>query len=147
MNKLFVILGNQLFDPKFLKKYQNHTFFMAEDYGLCTFQKHHKQKIVFFLSAMRSYLDELKKIKLKVTYKKIEDKNFKIPYEKKLIKEISKRKIGQVSIFEIEDKDFEKKLLNLLVLNPIKVKYNNIKSNIDKNIIVNFLRLLIIYFM
>ena len=45
MNKLFVILGNQLFDPKFLKKYQDHTFFMAEDYGLCTFQKHHKLPI------------------------------------------------------------------------------------------------------
>ena len=114
MNKLFVILGNQLFDPKFLKKYQDHTFFIAEDYGLCTFQKHHKQKIVFFLSAMRSYLDELKKNKLKVVYEKIEDKNFKIPYEKKLIKEISKRKIGQVSIFEIEDKDFEKKFLSTL---------------------------------
>ena len=107
MNKLFVILGNQLFDPKFLKKYQDHTFFIAEDYGLCTFQKHHKQKIVFFLSAMRSYLDELKKNKLKVVYEKIEDKNFKIPYEKKLIKEIKERKIGQVSIFEIELKDFE----------------------------------------
>ena len=114
MNKLFVILGNQLFDPKFLKKYQDHTFFIAEDYGLCTFQKHHKQKIVFFLSAMRSYLDELKKNKLKVIYEKIEDKNFKIPYEKKLLKEISKKKIDQVSIFEIEDKDFEKKILSTL---------------------------------
>ena len=114
MNKLFVILGNQLFDPKFLKKYQNHIFFMAEDYGLCTFQKHHKQKIVFYLSAMRSYLDELKKNKLKVIYEKIEDKNFKIPYEKKLLKEINKKKIEQVSIFEIEDKDFEKKILSTL---------------------------------
>ena len=37
-------------------------------------------------------------------YEKIEDKNFKIPYEKKLLKEISKKKIDQVSIFEIEDK-------------------------------------------
>ena len=114
MNKLFVILGNQLFDPKFLKKYQNHTFFMAEDYGLCTFQKHHKQKIVFFLSAMRSYSDELKRNKLKVIYEKIEDKNFKISYEKKLLKEINKKKIELVSIFEIEDKNFEKKILSTL---------------------------------
>ena len=36
---------------------------MAEDYELCTFQKHHKQKILLFLSAMRSHADSLKKNK------------------------------------------------------------------------------------
>ena len=30
--KLFIILGNQLFSPQYLKKYKDHTFFMAEDY-------------------------------------------------------------------------------------------------------------------
>ena len=109
MNKLFVILGNQLFDPKFLKKYQNHTFFMAEDYGLCTFQKHHKQKIVFFLSAMRSYLDELKRNKFKVIYEKIEDKNFKISYEKKLLKEIYKKKLSRFLYLKLRIKTLKKK--------------------------------------
>ena len=39
---LFLILGNQLFNPSYLKEYSNFTFYMAEDNGLCTFQKHHK---------------------------------------------------------------------------------------------------------
>ena len=42
MNKLFIILGNQLFNPKFFEKYKEHTLFLAEDYGLCTYEKHHK---------------------------------------------------------------------------------------------------------
>jgi len=63
--KLFLILGNQLFDPKYLKNYKEHSFFMCEDYGLCTYEKHHKLKILLFLSSMRSYYDELKSKKLR----------------------------------------------------------------------------------
>ena len=40
--KLFLVLGNQLFNPKYLKEYYGHTFYMSEDFDLCTFQKHHK---------------------------------------------------------------------------------------------------------
>ena len=57
---------------------------MAEDNGLCTYEKHHKQKILLFLSSMRSYADKLKKNKFKLEYKKIEDKEFKDDYLKKL---------------------------------------------------------------
>ena len=46
--KLFIVLGNQLFSPKYFADYKDHTFFMAEDYGLCTFEKHHKHKIILF---------------------------------------------------------------------------------------------------
>jgi len=67
-SKAFVILGNQLFPTAHLKDYKDHVFFMAEDYGLCTYVKHHKQKILLFLSAMRSYAEELQIAKLKVTY-------------------------------------------------------------------------------
>ncbi|OCW81798.1 hypothetical protein AKH17_00635 [Pelagibacteraceae bacterium GOM-A2] len=43
--KLFFLLGNQLFSEKYLEKYRkDHFFFMAEDYQLCTYEKHHKQK-------------------------------------------------------------------------------------------------------
>ncbi len=41
---------------------------MAEDYHLCTYVKHHRQKILLFLSAMRSYAEELKKANLTLTY-------------------------------------------------------------------------------
>ena len=33
---------------------------MAEDYNLCTYEKHHKHKLVLFLSAMRKYAASLK---------------------------------------------------------------------------------------
>ena len=59
--KLFFILGNQLFPIKHLNSFKNdHSFFMAEDYQLCTYEKHHKLKILLFLSAMRSYAENLK---------------------------------------------------------------------------------------
>ena len=67
---------------------------MAEDYELCTFQKHHKQKILLFLSAMRSYADNLKKNKYKIEYKKIEDKDFKNNYFDKLLNTIKQKKIN-----------------------------------------------------
>ena len=60
--KLFFILGNQLFPLKYLDRFKkDHVFFMAEDNGLCTYEKHHKQKILLFLSSMRSYADSLNK--------------------------------------------------------------------------------------
>ena len=70
--KLFFILGNQLFPSKYLDRFKkDHIFFMAEDNGLCTYEKHHKQKILLFLSSMRSYADKLKKNKFKLEYTKI----------------------------------------------------------------------------
>ena len=70
--KLFLILGNQLFPQKYIDHFKNdHLFFMSEDYELCTYEKHHKLKILLFLSAMRSYADNLKKNKFKNDYTKI----------------------------------------------------------------------------
>ena len=79
--KLFFILGNQLFPTKYLDRFKkDHLFFMAEDKGLCTYEKHHKQKILLFLSSMRSYADGLRKNKFKLDYFKIEDKEFNEDY-------------------------------------------------------------------
>ena len=69
---------------------------MAEDNGLCTYEKHHKQKILLFLSSMRSYADSLKQNKFKLAYLKIEDKDFKDDYFIKLKKIISKNKITEI---------------------------------------------------
>ena len=85
---------------------------MAEDKVLCTYEKHHKQKILLFLSSMRSYADVLNKNKFKLKYIRIEDKEFNDDYLKKLKKVINKNKIKEISSFEIEDKFFEKKYLN-----------------------------------
>ncbi len=96
--KLFIILGNQLFSPRYLKEFADHTFYMSEDFGLCTFQKHHKLKILLFLSSMRSYRDELKNKKFKVIYNDCYN-DFKISYEKKLEKIIKEKKNKRSYLF------------------------------------------------
>ena len=109
--KLFFLLGNQLFDEKYLEKFKkDHIFYMAEDFQLCTYEKHHKNKILLFLSSMRSHADRLKKSKFKIEYSSIEEKTFKLDYTEKLKKIIKSKKITEISSFEIEDKFFEKKI-------------------------------------
>ena len=122
--KLFFILGNQLFPLKYIDRFKkDHLFFMAEDNGLCTYEKHHKQKILLFLSSMRSYADNLKKNKFKLEYFKIEDKNFKDDYTQKLKKIINQKKIKEISSFEIEDKFFEKKNFQIFKKGKNKMEY------------------------
>ena len=123
--KLFLVLGNQLFNTKYLKSYSEHTFYMSEDFDLCTFQKHHKLKILLFLSSMRSYRDELKTKGIKVIYNDCTI-DFKKTYEKKLEKVIKDKKVKEISFFEIEDLFFEKRLKSFLLKKNIK--FNEIKS-------------------
>ena len=125
--KLFFILGNQLFPLKYIDRFKkDHVFFMAEDNGLCTYEKHHKQKILLFLSSMRSYADNLKKNKFKLDYLKIEDKDFKDDYFKKLKKIIVKKKITEISSFEVEDKFFEEKITQFL--KKEKINWNVVQT-------------------
>ena len=123
--KLFIVLGNQLFSPKYFADYKDHTFFMAEDLGLCTFEKHHKHKIILFLSSMRSFKEEIKAKNFKIIYKDINN-DFNLAYEKKLEKIIKEKKVKELSFYEIEDKFFEKKIHNLAKKNSLKI--NQIKS-------------------
>ena len=135
--KLFFLLGNQLFSEKYLEKFRkDHIFFMAEDYQLCTYEKHHKQKILLFLSAMRSHADKLKKNKFKIEYSSIEHKSFKSDYIEKLKKIIKTQKISEVSSFEIEDKFFEKKISHFF--KKEKIKWNVIQTPMFLNSRENF---------
>ena len=68
---LLIILGNQLFDKKYLSEAKTKNIFMAEDFGLCTEEKYHKQKLFFFLCAMRSFRDEMSKKGYKVFYNQL----------------------------------------------------------------------------
>mgnify|MGYP001213878408 CR=1 FL=1 len=130
--KLFFILGNQLFPLKYLEKFKDdHVFFMAEDHELCVYEKHHKKKILLFLSSMRSYAEKLDQKKYKIKYFKIEDKVFKISYTEKLKKIIEKEKIKEISSFEIEDKFFEKKLRTFFLKS--KINWKIIKSPMFMN--------------
>ena len=113
--KLFLILGNQLFPLKYLDRYKkDHLFFMAEDNELCTYEKHHKQKILLFLSSMRSYADSLKKSKFQLSYLKIEDKEFKDDYFKKLKKIINQKKSPKFQVLKLRTNFLRKKSNNSL---------------------------------
>ena len=81
---LFIILGNQLFPINELNNHKDSYFFMAEDYELCTYEKHHKHKIILFLSSMRKYASELKNKKFNIKYWELNKKNIKFSYEDKL---------------------------------------------------------------
>ena len=125
-SKFFVILGNQLFDPKILKKNKCSEVFMAEDYELCTYIKHHKLKLFLFLTAMREYRDELKNKSISVNYFELSNRKVNENYVDFLIKFLKDKKISEINIFEIEDKGFENQFLK--VLTGVGVEVNIIKS-------------------
>lgn len=111
--KLFFILGNQLFPLKYVDRFKkDHSFYMAEDHELCTYEKHHKQKILLFLSSMRSYVDMLKVNKYKVEYSKIEDKDFKDTYFKKLKIIIDKKKLLKFQALRLRINFLKRKFRN-----------------------------------
>ncbi len=108
MTNLHVVLGNQLFPIEYIKKIKPEMIFMREDLGLCTYEKHHKHKIILFLSAMRSYRDEIKKLKIPIEYQELDLKS--VSYIDSLITFIKRKKIQNVSIWEIEDKWFKSEI-------------------------------------
>ena len=93
--RIHVVLGNQLFPVEHLKQLNVKHVFMREDINLCTYEKHHKQKITLFLSAMRSYRDDLKKNKIKTEYCELKVDN-SITYEEYLEKYLEKNKIKKI---------------------------------------------------
>lgn len=104
---MFLILGDQLFPQKFLQKYKKDFFYIAEDIGLCTQEKFHKHKLILFLSAMRSYRDDLINNKFNVIYNEIDqDKNSS--YSEKLEKIIKKKKVKKIITYKISDHFFDK---------------------------------------
>ena len=106
-SKFFVILGNQLFEPKNLKSKNCKEVFMAEDIGLCTDFKYHKSKLYLFLASMREYNDELKKNAIKTNYFKLNYRNDSEDYSSFLVTFLKSKKINKIHIYEIEDKTFE----------------------------------------
>ncbi len=124
---VFLILGNQLFSPKHFPKLDKKKtfFFMREDAALCTHFKYHKHKIIFFLSAMRKYADELRDEGYEVHYETLnEDKN---TYEKSLVNFLKSKKAQNFHFFEIEDKFFETTITDTLKNLP-EIKTEQIPS-------------------
>lgn len=113
---LILLLGNQLFPTESLKENYNSSepfqVFMREDLELCTYFRFHKHKIIFFLSAMRTYREELKKKKVKVHYEELQKSAFS--YEEALLQYIKKNDVNKIYFYEIEDKFFENRICKTL---------------------------------
>ena len=107
--QLIVILGSQLFPLERLRERINPgsgvIIFMREDEELCTHFKYHKHKILFFLSAMRIYAQELRAAGYEVHYEPLG--RFSGPFEERLRLAIQTFEVQKVSFFEIEDRFFE----------------------------------------
>jgi deoxyribodipyrimidine photolyase-related protein len=106
---LLIILGNQLFAPEYLAAAESKHVFMAEDRDLCTYVRHHQQKLVLFLSAMRSYADEIENAGYQVTYHYLESSTGPT-YEQRLKAVLNESGVTLFEHFEIEDKPFERRI-------------------------------------
>ncbi len=105
----FVILGNQLFPPALLREQTRLRVFMAEDLGLCTYVRHHQQKLVLFLAAMRTYRDELALRGFDVHYETLPDDAVE-DYETRLLRWMRQHQLSSLRLWEVEDKPFEQRL-------------------------------------
>ena len=83
---------------------------MCEDYSLCTHYKYHKHKIIHFLASMRDYRDYLKSKGKEIYYQEL-DKRCKFLAQLKSY--MASNEIKTIQIYEIEDKFFEKELMEL----------------------------------
>ncbi|MDH3531515.1 MAG: cryptochrome/photolyase family protein [Gammaproteobacteria bacterium] len=115
---MLVILGNQLFPLQYLPDPADGPVFMAEDVGLCTYERHHQQKIVLFLAAMRAYADELREAGFDVVYHEL-DINKSDTYERKLTRTLQSRRSSVLRHFEIEDKPMERRLVEFARANDL----------------------------
>ena len=93
VNNTFLLLGDQLFDPKILKHQGCKRVFMAEDYGLCTYEKHHKLKIYLYLCAMREYKEELERNDIQVDYFSLEARSDDKTYIEFLVEFLHEKKL------------------------------------------------------
>jgi len=106
---LFLIQPDHLFHPRYLKDHQDDLFLMIEDREQLSAYKFHKQRQVFYLSAMRHYAKELNHLDFNLVYLEFSETNG-LSYEKILLKSLKESGITTVITFEIEDKVFEKRL-------------------------------------
>ena len=121
---LTVLLGNQLFSNTEILTLNPTTIFMAEDFELCTYEKHHKLKLLMFLGAMREKRDELTSSGFDVHYQDLEHTDFKRPFEYKLKKIITIKSITAIKMFEIEDKEFEKRIIKFAKKERIDLEFS-----------------------
>ena len=148
---LFIILGNQLFPESHFKPYKkNHHFFMSESLKMCNKYKYHKKKLLFLLTSMRIFAQNLKDKNYDISYNKIGIKDYDDFYPN-LRKLILKYKVKKIKTFEILNKNHEikmKKFVNdngldwEIIDSPMfinnKKYFKEFLSNYKKPLMVNF---------
>lgn len=110
---LWIVLGDQLFPTEQVPVPTGIPAFMAEDFELCTRVRHHQQKLVLFLAAMRSYRDTLVARGRDVEYHEIAAQTETAPepsYEDKLLAVCRRRHTTTLVHFEIDDRFMEERL-------------------------------------
>ena len=75
ISDLSLVLGNQLVKPSLIPHLTKHPIFMCESDDLCTHFKYHQLKLIFFLTAMREYNDELQQQGVTCFYHELPDKH------------------------------------------------------------------------
>ncbi|MEO0973112.1 MAG: cryptochrome/photolyase family protein, partial [Pseudomonadota bacterium] len=107
--RVLPLLGNHLFPRASLPSADTTLIFMAEDRDLCTYVRHHQQKIVLFLAAMRHQAEALREAGYTVDYHSLEDDG-DTSYEDKLAACLAQERATTLVHFEVEDKPFEARL-------------------------------------
>ncbi len=106
---MLLVLGNQLFAPEHLEPHRDAIVYLAEDHGLCTYVRHHQQKIVLFLAAMRGYRDELLAAGFDVFYDHLQSPDDD-DYETRLDERVVAEGVRELRHFEIEDRAMERRI-------------------------------------
>jgi deoxyribodipyrimidine photolyase-related protein len=96
-----VVFGDQLFEglPGLPAE---APVFMREDMGLCRLHRHHKQKLVLFLSSMRHFADALTAAGRTVVFQRLDPDDSR-PYGQALREEADRLGIGRVVAYEPAD--------------------------------------------
>lgn len=123
--KAFIVLGNQLFPQSYFTPFKDHHFFMAESVDLCTHFKYHKHKIIFFLSSMRHFKEELVAKEIEVSYFPLNPQKSKnTSYLRILKKFIKDQGIKSIDMYEVEDLFFEREIINFFKINRISFRFH-----------------------
>ena len=112
------IFGNQLFAAHHLPSPDEVSVFMAEDRELCTYVRHHQQKIVLCLAAMREYAELLRRNDFVVDYHGLEQDGETV-FEEKLADFVAHYNLRELVHFEIEDRFFAERIARFCVDNDI----------------------------
>ena len=112
--QLILVLGNQLFPPRYLDEFDGADVFMAEHRDLCTDVRHHKQKIVLFFAAMRAHADALRQKGFRVHYRQFDpcDDRSYLAHLESAVDEIDAQ---QLVHFEIEDRPVERQIIEFAI--------------------------------